>query len=113
MAHPNVDFVWETSEQPLHRLNLQAGATEFATIAALYFSAERLGGQLHSVANSQYRDPQFEDVGVAFWSVGFVHAGGAARKDDRGRVACFDGFRGDIVADNLTINILFAYTPSD
>ena len=89
------------------------GPAVLAGRSALHLAAQRLAGQLHPVANAQHGQAEFEDRRIALRGARLVHAGRAAGKDDPLWGQFADPCGGDVVPDDLAVDVLLPNTPGD
>src|SRR5262245_52324657 len=68
MAHPDIKVLGNAVQKIGRQRHVAAGSAKFASRDVFHFSAKRLAGQLHSVADSQDRYAEAEDSRVALWS---------------------------------------------
>jgi hypothetical protein len=94
-------------------LDIQVRATVFAAVGWLDLSAEFPRDPLHAVADSQDRDTESEDAGIALGGLFVVDGAWTAGKDDAGGLEFFQGFQGRGTGKNGGEDLLFANAPGD
>ena len=80
---------------------------------ALHRAAERLAGQLHPVADAQHGQAEAEDFRVALRRARLVHAGRPAGKDHSLRGQFANPLGGDVVPNDLAVDVLLPHPPGD
>ena len=113
VAHPDVDLVGNAGEQFVRPDDAAACPAVFAGRRALHLAAQRLAGQLHSVADAQHGQPEAEDFRIALRRARLVDAGRPAGEDDPLGGQLADPLGREVVADDLAIDVLLAHPPGD
>jgi hypothetical protein len=78
-----------------------------------HFAAEMVAHELHSVADSECGNAEFEEGGIRLGGVFSVNAGGAAGEDDAFGGELFDLLGWGIKGDDLRIDFAFANPARD
>src|SRR5688572_15166753 len=113
MTHPNVKAVGDSGQQIAGLNHLAASATEFAGRNIFHFPAQNLAGELHPIADAKDGNAKAEDAGIAFRSAGFINAGRPPAENQTLRRVPADLLDGNVVADDLTIDVIFADAAGD
>ena len=113
VAHPHIGIGWHSSEERVSLQHLAGSAAVLAGLCPTDVPAQGVAGQLHAVADAEHWDPESEYPWIAPRGCRFVDARRAAREDDALRREGPDAFRGDVVADDLTVDMLLADAAGD
>ncbi len=113
MAHPDVDFVGQAVKELRFTRHSATGRAVLACRGTIDASPQCLASQLHAIADAEYRQPQFENFGIAFRRATFVDARRATRENQTFGLVSRDLFGSDIVPHNLAENMLLPNTPRD
>src|SRR5690349_13637814 len=73
-----------------------------------HLAAEQVASQVQTVADAEHRDAEVEDLGIAQGSAGGVDAGGASGEDQAAWLQLRDARGGEVMADQLAEDVLFA-----
>ena len=113
VTHPNRHRGWKPFDQRVGPRHLATGPTEFTLRSRLNAAAERLTGELHSVADAKNRQPQFKQTGIDFGSLRVVNARGATRQNQSLRIEFSNPIERQIVPNELAKDVLVTHPPSD
>ena len=108
MTHPDVEFRGKPREKRRRLHHIDVGMAVFAGVAGLDGAIQRAGGELHAVADAEYRHAQREDGGVAERRAFFEDARRSAGEDDAGRFAAAQRFGGGVETQQFRVDVLFA-----
>ncbi len=113
MAHPYLQVGIESGKEGGVLGHVHHGLAILAFEAGLHRAAQRVGGELHAVADAEDRDAQLEKGGIALGGVGIRHAAGAAGENDAPRVALLEFVGRGVEADDLAVDLLLAQAAGD
>ena len=82
--------------------------TVFTGLCPADFPTERLAGSLHSVADAEHRNAECEQTGITPGGIGLVDAGRPTGQNDAFGGNFSHPFRGNVVPDDLAVDMLFA-----
>ena len=108
MAHPAVGSSLHAAEEPGLFLHPDRYPAVFPLFGFFNRAAEEQGCQLHTVADSQDRDPRFIQGRINPGRVIIVDTGRATGKNNTDRFTGQDVRQGHIPRDNLGIDMAFA-----
>ena len=113
VAHPDDGLRLHAHEERAGRVKIDRNAAIFSLRRALDHAAERMGGQLHAVADAQHRHAERVDRRVDARGVRIEHGGRAAGENHADRL-----LRGDIgkrggVGDDLAEDLRLAHAARD
>lgn len=94
-------------------LDVEFAASVFASAAVFYLPTELMGHELHAVADAKDGDTEVKDRRIGLGSAFGVDAGRATAEDDATRVEFGDFVGGEVVANDLGVDLGFADAPSD
>ena len=113
VGHPHLRLGGKVLEERGRGGRGDDGFAVFAGVAVCDLAAERLDHELEAVADAEHRDAEPENGGIAFRSVGLIHACGATAQDDaRGRHFA-DFFRRYLPGDDFAVDVKLADAPRD
>ena len=93
--------------------DVEFAASVLASVAVFYLPTELMGHELHSVADPKDGDAEVKDRRIGLGSAFTVDATGATTEDDAARVEVSDFGGGEIVANDLRVDLGFADATSD
>jgi hypothetical protein len=94
-------------------LDVEFAASVFASAAVFYLAPELMGHELHAVADAKDGDTEVKDRRIGLGRAFGVDAGRATAEDDATRVEFGDFLGGEVVANDLGVDLGFADAPSD
>ena len=113
VAHPDHGVGWHAGEERVGLQHLAAGAAVFAGLRPADVAAEGVAGQLHAVADAEHGNAEPEDARVAPRGAGLVDTRRTTREDNSLGSQRLDAIRGQIVADDLAVDMLLADATGD
>ena len=114
VTHPYRKFaIGETVEQFVALVDHQFGGPVLALAGARAMRAQMLRDHVQSVADSQHRASDAQNLGRDVRRVGLIEARGTARKNDSARAHRADLCDREIVRMNLAIDLGLAHAASD
>ena len=94
-------------------LDVEFAASVFASGAMFYLSTEVMRHELHAVADAKDGDTEVKDRRIGLGRAFGVDAGRATAEDDAARVEFGDFVGGEVVANDLGVDLGFADATSD
>lgn len=94
-------------------LDVEFAASVFASGAMFDLSTEVMGHELHAVTDAKDGDTEVKDRRIGLGCAFGVDAGRATAENDAARVEFGDFGGGEVVANDLRVDLGFADTPSD
>lgn len=93
--------------------DVEFSASVFASGAVFDLSTEVMRHELHAVADAKDGDTEFKDRGIGLGRAFGVDAGRATAEDDAARMEFGDFGGGEVVANDLRVDLGFTDAPSD